>query len=447
MIWPESAHRVYFTFDNRMIRTAMKYEKIILKSGLRIVLAPMAEAETVTVLVMTGVGSRYESKKENGIAHFLEHMMFKGTAKRPTAHDISAELDGIGAEYNAFTGKECTGYYAKVAAPHAAVALDVVSDIFMNAKLEQEEITRESGTIVQELSMYEDMPMRHINDLFESHLYGDHPLGWEIIGTRENIRSFKRADFVRYMKRGYVAENVVVGVAGNFDMKRMRKDIESRFGHIENGVKPACKKAADTQSAPGLFIQKKKTDQTHMLLGVRAFDMFHPDRYVLSVLATLLGGGMSSRLFIEVRERRGLAYSVHTSVEAYRDAGYIATQCGVEHGNLEKTIGVILDEYRKIATEPVTTAELTKAKEYIKGKMAMSFEGSDDIIEYLVGQEIGRGNIVLPAEKMALIEAVTSEDVFRVAKHIFVNKKLNLAIIGPHAGKAKLERMLNVEKR
>ncbi|MBP7811251.1 MAG: insulinase family protein [Candidatus Moranbacteria bacterium] len=423
----------------------MQYEKITLKNGLRIVLAPMAEAETVTVLVMTGVGSRYESRKENGIAHFLEHMMFKGTAKRPTARDISAELDGIGAEYNAFTGKECTGYYAKVAAPHAAVALDVVSDIFMNAKLEQEEITRESGTIVQELSMYEDMPMRHINDLFESHIYGDHPLGWEIIGTRENIRAFKRADFVRYMKRGYVAENVVVGVAGKFDMKQMRKDIESRFAHIGHGVKPVCKKAADKQSAPGLFIQKKKTDQTHMLLGVRAFDMFHPDRYALSVLATLLGGGMSSRLFIEVRNRRGLAYSVHTSVEAYRDAGYIATQCGVEHGNLEKTIGVILDEYRKIATEPVTTTELTKAKEYIKGKMAMSFEGSDDVIEYLVGQEIARGEIVLPAEKMALIEAVTPEDILRVAKHIFVDKKLNLAIIGPHAGKAKLGKMLRID--
>ncbi len=424
----------------------MQYEKITLKNGLRIVFAPMAEAETVTVLVMTGVGSRYESKKENGIAHFLEHMMFKGTTKRPTAHDISAELDGIGAEYNAFTGKEYTGYYAKVAAPHAAIALDVVSDIFMNAKLEQEEITRESGTIVQELSMYEDMPMRHINDIFESHLYGDHPLGWEIIGTRENIRAFKRADFVRYMKRGYVAENVVVGVAGKFDRKQMQKDIELRFAHIGHGSQPRCKKVADKQSVPGLFIQKKKTDQTHMLLGVRAFDMFHPDRYALAVLATLLGSGMSSRLFIEVRERRGLAYNVHTSVEAYRDAGYLATQCGVEHGNLEKTIQVILHEYRKIATELVTPQELTKAKEYIKGKMAMGFEGSDDVIEYLVGQEVSRGEIILPAEKITRLEAVTPEDILRVAQEIFVNKRLNLAIIGPHAGKAKLEKMLRVEE-
>ncbi len=422
----------------------MRYEKMTLKNGLRIVLAPMGEAETVTVLVMTGVGSRSESRKENGIAHFLEHMLFKGTLKRPTTHDITKELDGIGAEYNAFTGKEYTGYYAKVAAAHAETALDVVSDIFMNAKLEQEEINRESGTILQELNMYEDMPMRHVNDIWESHLYGDHPLGWEILGTKENIKSFKRADFVKYLRRGYVAENVVVGVAGRFDAAQMRREIEKRFASIGHGAKPKFKKASDKQSEPGLFIQKKKTDQTHMLLGVRTYDMYHPDRYALAILATLLGGGMSSRLFIEVRERRGLAYNVHTSTEAYQDAGYLATQCGVEHGNLEQAIMVILDEYRKIASEEVDAAELMKAKEYIKGKMAMSFEGSDDVIEYLLEQEVLRGEIVLPAEKMKCLDAVTVEDVQRVARDIFVNKKLNLAIIGPNAKQAKLMKLLKI---
>lgn len=422
----------------------MNYKKHTLKNGLRIILAPMQEAETVTVLVMTGVGSRYESRKENGIAHFLEHMMFKGTTKRPTAHDISKELDGIGAEYNAFTGKECTGYYAKVAAEHGEIALDVVSDIFMNAKLEQEEIDRESGTILQELNMYEDMPMRHISDLWERHLYGDHPLGWEIVGTKENIQSFKRADFVKYLKRGYVAENVVVGIAGKFDPKKMKKEIETRFSHIGHGKKPPMKKGNDSQSKPELFVQKKKTDQTHMILGVRAYNMHHEDRYALSVLATLLGGGMSSRLFIEVRERRGLAYSVHTGVDAYDDAGYLATQVGVEHKNLEKTIKVILDEYRKIATEKVGKEELSKAKEYIKGKIAMSFEGSDDVIEYLVGQEISHDDIVLPKEKVRKIDRVTAEDVLRVASDIFVNQKLNLAIIGPHTSEAKLEKLLSL---
>ncbi|MGB3072709.1 MAG: pitrilysin family protein, partial [Candidatus Moraniibacteriota bacterium] len=195
----------------------MKYQKHTLKNGLRIILAPMKETQTATVFIMTGVGSRYETRAENGLAHFLEHMFFKGTKKRPNAIDISKELDGLGAEYNAYTGKDRTAYYAKVEARHWDTALDIVSDLFLNAKIEQEEIDREKGAILQELNMYEDTPMRHINDLWESHLYGDTPLGWEIIGTKENLHAFRRADFIKYLARGYVAENVVVGVAGNID--------------------------------------------------------------------------------------------------------------------------------------------------------------------------------------------------------------------------------------
>lgn len=416
----------------------MHYKKHTLKNGLRIILAPMEENETVTVLVMTGVGSRYETRTENGLAHFLEHMFFKGTEKRPTALDISKELDAVGAEYNAYTGKDRTAYYAKVEAHHADIALDVVSDIFMNAKIEQAEIDRERGAILQEINMYEDMPMRHLNDLWELHLYGDTPLGWEIVGPKSNIKSFQRRDFMKYLARGYVAENVVVGVAGKFDPKRMKKMIEERFSHIRTGKKPSFKKNTVKQTEPEVFVQEKKTDQTHMLLGVRAYDMYHPDRYALSVLATILGGGMSSRLFMAVRERRGLAYSVHTGIESYHEAGYLATQCGVEHENLEETIRVILEEYSKIAMEKVDAAELKKAKEYIKGKMAMGLEGSDDVVEYLVTQETIRGEIVLPKEKAKLIDKVTADDVLRVAKDIFQNKKLNLAVIGPHPDKKKL---------
>lgn len=420
----------------------MNYKKHTLSNGLRIILAPMQDTETVTVLVMTGVGSRYETRKENGLAHFLEHMFFKGTTKRPTALDISKELDAVGAEYNAYTGKDRTGYYAKVEARHADIALDVVSDIFMNAKIEQEEIDRERGAILQEINMYEDMPMRHINDLWERHLYGDTPLGWEIVGPKSNIKSFKRSDFMKYLARGYVSGNVVVGVAGKMDPKKMKHEIEKRFAHIRTGEKPAFKKATDKQSVPGVFLQHKKTDQTHMLLGVRTFDMNHPDRFAVAVLSTILGGGMSSRLFLSVRERRGLAYSVHTSADSYHDAGYLATQCGVEHENLEKTIEVILDEYQKIATEKVEAEELKKAKEYIKGKIAMGLEGSDDVVEYLVNQETLKGKIVLPKEFAKSIDKVTADDVLRVAKAIFTNKRLNLAVVGPHAHQKELEKLV-----
>ena len=420
----------------------MKYQKYTLKNGLRVLLAPMKETQTATVIVMTGVGSRYETRAENGLAHFLEHMFFKGTERRPTAMDISKELDAIGAEYNAYTGKDRTAYFAKVEAHHWETALDVVSDLFLNAKIEQEEIDRERGPVLQELNMYEDMPMRHIGDLWELHLYGDTPLGWEIIGPKENLRRFMRADFIKYLKRGYVAENVVIGVAGNIDPKRVKKEIEKHFAGIRTGKRPVFKKNTKKQSVPEVFVQSKKTDQTQFILGVRTYDMFHPDRYVLSVLSTLLGGGMSSRLFMAVRERRGLAYSVHTMTEAFHDAGYLATQAGVEHENLEKTIAVILDEYRKVATEKVEASELKKAKEYIKGKLAMGLEGSDDVVEYLVSQETIRGEITLPKEVAKRIDQVTADDVLRVAGDIFVNKKLNLAVIGPKASVAKLKKLV-----
>ena len=420
----------------------MQYEKLTLSNGLRVILAPMKEAATATVLITTATGSRYETKKENGLSHFLEHMFFKGTKKRPTALSISEELDQVGGEYNAFTSKDRTAYYAKVDAKHAEMALDIVSDIFLNSKLPAEEIDRERGPILQELNMYEDTPVRHIGDVFEMLLYGEHPLGWDIIGTRENIKGFKRADFIRYLNRAYVASNVVVGIAGNFDVAWAKERIERDFSGMRTGKNPERKRIVERQKAPAVRLQKKKTDQTHFILGVRTFDFSHEDRYVLAVLSTILGGGMSSRLFMAVRERRGLAYSVHTGTDAYHDAGYLATQCGVEHENLEKTIRVILDEYRRIREEVVPEKELVKAKEHIKGSMAMHLESSDDIVSFLVDQEALKGEIILPEERFAKIDAVSSEDIRRVAEMIFRPERLNLASIGPQTSAKKLEKML-----
>ncbi len=421
----------------------MKYQKITLKNGLRLILAPMQDTDTATVLIMTGVGSRYETRSENGLAHFLEHMFFKGTIKRPTALDISKELDGLGAEFNAFTGEEYTGYYAKVASKHWMTALDVISDLFLNAKLEQEEIDRERGAILQELNMYEDMPMRRVQEHFKTLLYGDTPLGWDIGGPKSNIKAFMRKDFVIFLDRAYVAPNIVVGVAGKIDTKLVKKEVESIFANVRVGKKPVAKKASDKQSTPQVFVQNKKVDQTQLVVGVRTFDIFHKDKAVLSVLATILGGGMSSRLFIEVRERRGLAYSIRTSNDLFLDAGYMATQAGVEHENLEKALSVILAEYKKIATELVGKEELKKAKESIKGRMALGLEGSDDVVEYLVGQEILQNTITLPKDKIKAIDKVTAEDVLRVAKTIFTEKRLNLAVISPDTKKAKLEKLLH----
>lgn len=420
----------------------MQYEKHVLPNGLRVILAPMKEAETVTVLITTATGSRYETKKEGGLSHFLEHMFFKGTKRRPTALSISEELDGVGGEYNAFTSKDRTAYYAKVDRKHAEMALDIVSDIFLNSTLPAEEIDRERGPILQELNMYEDTPVRHVGDVFEVLLYGDHPLGRDIIGTRDNIKGFKRAEFLRYLNRAYVASNVVVGMAGNFDVVWAKSMIERSFADMRTGENPERKGIVEKQKTPAVLLQTKKTDQTHFILGVRSFDFFHEDRHVLAVLSTILGGGMSSRLFMAVRERRGLAYSVHTGTDAYHDAGYLSTQCGVEHENLEKTIAVILEEYKRIATELVPEKELLKAKEHIKGSMAMHLESSDDIVGYLVDQEVLKGEIVLPKDRYEKIDAVTSEDVRRVAEMIFRPERLNLAVIGPQKSAKKLEKIL-----
>jgi len=420
----------------------MNYEKHVLSNGLRVVLSPMKEAETVTVLITTATGSRYETKKEGGLSHFLEHMFFKGTKRRPTALSISEELDGVGGEYNAFTSKDRTAYYAKVDRKHAEMALDIVSDIFLNSTLPAEEIDRERGPILQELNMYEDTPVRHVGDVFEVLLYGDHPLGRDIIGTRDNIKGFKRAEFLRYLNRAYVASNVVVGMAGNFDVVWAKSMIERSFADMRTGENPERKGIVEKQKTPAVLLQTKKTDQTHFILGVRSFDFFHEDRHVLAVLSTILGGGMSSRLFMAVRERRGLAYSVHTGTDAYHDAGYLSTQCGVEHENLEKTIAVILEEYKRIAMELVPEKELVKAKEHIKGSMAMHLESSDDIVGYLVDQEALKGEIVLPKDRYEKIDAVTIEDVRRVAEMIFRPERLNLAVIGPQKSAKKLEKML-----
>ena len=290
--------------------------------------------------------------------------------------------------------------------------------------------------------MYEDTPVRHVGDIFETLLYGDQPLGRDILGTIENIKSFKRAEFLRYLNRAYVASNVVVGVAGNFDVAWAKGMIERSFADMRTGKNPERKGIVEKQKAPAVLLQTKKTDQTHFILGVRSFDFFHEDRHVLAVLSTILGGGMSSRLFVAVRERRGLAYSVHTGTDAYHDAGYLSTQCGVEHENLEKTIAVILEEYKRIATELVPEKELLKAKEHIKGSMAMHLESSDDIVGYLVDQEVLKGEIVLPKDRYEKIDAVTSEDVRRVAEMIFRPDRLNLAVIGPQKSAKKLEKML-----
>src|SRR3989344_4950513 len=423
----------------------MQYNIHTLKNGLRVVLVPMSGTKTATVIVMSGTGSRYEDRRENGLAHFLEHMFFKGTNKRPNAKAISEELDGLGSNYNAFTAKERTAYYAKVSSQFLDTALDVISDIFLNSKLPEKEITKERGAIIQEIDMYQDMPMRTVDNVFDELIFGkDHPLGRTILGPKENIRKFTRTEFATYLKRNYTPGNTVVCVAGAFSEAKVLAKIKKDFGRLKPIAAPTHIPYVSTQESPRIAIKEKKTDQTNFIIGIPAYPYVHKDEFALAVLATILGAGMSSRLFLEVREKRGLAYSIHAWVERYPDTGYLAVQAGVEHGKLEKTVETILAEFKKIKKQKVAYAELKKAKSYIKGTTTLSLETSDEIAGHAATTLIILGRVRSLDEILKGVDAVTAADVTRVAGDLLRTDKLNLAIIGPHVDKEKFSSLLRV---
>ncbi len=421
-----------------------KYHFHQFDSGLRLVSIPMEGTRTATVLVLVGTGSKYETKDINGISHFLEHMMFKGTTKRPGKMDIARELDAIGAEYNAFTGKEYTGYYAKASIDKLDTIMDVVFDIFLNSKLTQEDIDTERGVIVEELNMYRDMPQRYVGDLFEKLLYGDQPAGWDIGGEKETVMSLKRDQFVNYFNTHYIAKNTIVAVAGNVDPEVVKKKAGKYFSTIRDGNLVTKLPVVEKQSEPGLLVHYKKTDQTHFHLGFRSCNMYDSRKYALSVLGTVLGGGMSSRLFEEVRDKRGLAYYVGADNDTATDAGYFMVKAGVNNEKVYEAIKVVLDEIRKVKDKGITAEELQRAKDNISGSMALGLEHSDAVANAYAGPILFENKVLTPEEELSKIKKVTLEEVHQVAKNIFVDDKLNLAVIGPFKDEDPFHKILRI---
>jgi len=413
-------------------------------NGLRLVAVPMKSTKTATVLVLVGTGSRYETKEINGISHFLEHMMFKGTDKRPNTLDIAKELDSVGAEYNAFTHKEYTGYYAKASSESLDLITDVISDIFLNSKLDEKEIEKEKGVIIEEINLYLDNPPRYVGDLFENLLYGDQPLGWNIAGGKEVIRNLNRSNFVDYFNSHYVAKDTIIAVAGDIDKEKVRDELVPKFfGQARTGDKLDRLPASESQTKPEALVHYKKTDQTHFILGVRAYDMFSPKLESAQILSVMLGGGMSSRLFISVRERQGLAYYVSSSLDLYTDKGYLATQAGVNNDLVEKAIITVLEEYKKIKENIAPEQEIKKAKEFIKGKLVIALESSDDLAAFYANQWLLKNETLTPEEKLDKIMKVKAEDVQAVANEIFRPERLNLALIGPFEDKERFVPILS----
>lgn len=409
-----------------------------LSNGLSLLTAPQKGAKTTAVLVMVATGSKYEDRRTSGLSHFLEHMFFKGTTKRPDTLTISTALDRVGGEYNAFTSKEYTGYWVKTAGKSAELALDVIADMLLNSKFEEEEIAREKGVIIEEVNMYLDNPIMRVGEVFEECLYGDTPAGWDTIGTKETINAFKRKDFVKYYQSQYKSGNSFVCLAGYIPPK-VKSLVEKHFNKYPKGRALPKQEVKEKQNQAQVKLEYKKTDQAHLVLGVRTPAYGNPDYAALKMISLALGGSMSSRLFLNLRERNGLCYYVRSGYEAYTDTGYLATQAGVPVDKIKKAIAIIVEEYKKMAEEKISDQELKKIKQFVANKTLLKLEGADQVAGWygqqlvMLSQQKGKKlKPTTPAEHLKKMKAVTPEDIQRVAKKIFTTKNLNLAIIGPY---------------
>jgi predicted Zn-dependent peptidase len=420
---------------------ANAFERHTLPNGLRVVTAPMPQAKSVACFIMLAAGSRYETRETNGIAHFAEHMFFKGTERRPTARHIAGEIDAIGGEFNAFTSKEYTGYYVKCAAEHRDVALDVLVDMLRNSKFDPQEVDREKGVIVEEMNMYFDTPRDYLEGVYDELLYGDQPLGWDIIGTKETVRAATRETFLGYLDKWYRAPRMVAGVAG-----AVGDDILSRLqellGDVHDGSTGDPPRVQVQQDSPRVKLHTKASDQAHVRVGVHSYPIVHEDRYALALLATVLGGGMSSRLFTEVRERRALAYYIFGHNMGYTDTGTLYAQGGVDIQRIDEAVQTIVAEFARIAAEPVEADELEKARSFAKGRLVLSLEDPKGMIMFGLRSEVLEGVTREPDDVIAGLEAVTAEDIQRVAQDIVRDDGLNFALIGPFDDPDRFEKLV-----
>lgn len=409
----------------------IKFTEHQFDNGLRLLLAPMRETQAVTILFVYGVGSRYETKPQNGLAHFLEHMFFKGTAQRPTTLDISQELDSLGAEYNAYTSEETTGYYISAAAEHFPVALDVLTDMLYNSKFAAEEIQREKGVICEEIKMYADNPMSYLDEVAKRLLFGDTPLGRDIAGKPNTVRSFSRADFLNYQERCYGPANTILVIAGNPKRHDWLTMASASLSHIKGAKAPRHEKQALITDTLPVSIGYKPIDQVHLSLMHYGVDHRHPDVPIFEVMSNILGGTMSSRLFVQIRERRGLAYYVRSHSANYNDIGSFDCSAGVDPKKLPEALAAMVNEINQLAIEPVSDIELKRAKQNIKGRLSLRLEDSHSIARYLAYEELEMGAIRQPEEYLEQIEKVTQSDIMKVANRYLGPDRRKLAIVGP----------------
>jgi predicted Zn-dependent peptidase len=419
------------------------YNKTVLDNGLRIITSAMPHSRSVCIALLAGTGSCYESQEEAGISHFAEHLYFKGTQRRPTAREISQDIEGVGGVINGGTDKETTIFWCKVASPHFSIALDVLCDLLFNSRFDEGDIEQERQVIIGEINMNLDSPQRRVSMLIDELLWPEQPLGHEVLGSKETVASITRKQVLDYIARRYLPNNTVVSIAGDIQREEVIAQIELLFNKWAAGELSNSYISNDKQTVARLRIEPRDSEQAHLCLAVHGFSHSHPQRFALDLLNAVLGGGMSSRLFTEIRERRGLAYDIHSYTEYFFSSGSLSIYAGVDPGKLETAVTAILDELSKLR-QGITQSELTRAKEMLKGRLQLRLEDSQNTALWLGSQEISRKHILTIDDVISIIDAITADDVKRVAEELLSSDKLNLAIVGPIKKEEHLMELLKI---
>ena len=419
------------------------YQKTILDDGLRLITTTMPHTRSVSICIYIGVGSRYEAEPKAGVSHFIEHMCFKGTPKRPAAKDITVAIEGVGGILNAGTGKEMTVYWCKVTQPQFPLALEVLVDMMLHSKFDPKDIERERQVIIEEIHMSKDSPQQQVNMLIDGLLWPDHPLGRDIAGSRESVAAITRDVMLDFLAGQYLPDNIAVSVAGNIQHQEVADTVSQAFGKWTDRQSLSGYLAYQEQQNPRLQIENRDTEQTHLCLALPGLPLLHPKRFSLGLLNVILGEGMSCRLFLEIRDKLGLAYSIHSYVEHLHDSGSITIYAGVEPRNLAVVIKAILEQLCQLK-EPVSEAELSKAKELSKGRLLLRMEDSRSVAGWAGGQEILTGRILSVDQVVSIMDAITAEEVSQLARELLVGNRLRLAVVGPVKAEEHLEELLKL---
>ncbi len=421
-----------------------------LENGLNLITVKVDNVNTVNTIVYFPVGSRYESSADNGISHFIEHMMFKGTINRPNTLVLSTELDSMGAIYNAYTSKDMTAYYIKSSKGDVKKNIEILGDMICNSKFDIDEINKERGVIIQEMKKYEDLPEYYVEDIFEQLVFGEKDkLGQLIIGNENNLKSFTRDQFINYKNTHYFGSNAFVCIVGNFDDNEVTELVKNNFKFQINGERDGEVEKLRTnekrileQFEPKLKMLYKDIEQAHLKLGFPAFSYFDKETFALSLFSAVFGECMSSRLFINIREKEGLCYNIYSSMDRYQDCGLFSINSGLDKTRIYEAIDLIKKELNEVLKNGITLDELNKAKSIILGRMDVALEDTSNVAEFYGRQYLLQNKIITPDEKKDIIKKVTLDEINDIIKKVIDFNKINMAIIGPYKDSAKFEELL-----